>query len=167
MGATLEPRRKVPPGGEHEHGKRGVDNDEHPGRRTVVEQLLEPVIDEAAAIRRLAGLRTQGHFQRGKGTNETQPGLADYDRDSRQVGRPEPEIVYPVPVFAIAYDDKRQSADNECSNAGVDDQHGIREQQAERRIEQHELPVVRVRLRHLCGQPSTRLRRWRRYPVRG
>jgi hypothetical protein len=125
------------PRGEHEDGEGGVGGDKQPGRCAVVEQLLQPVLDECTAIRRLASAGTQRHLQRRERASKTQPGLADDDRDRRQVSRPEPEVVHPMPMREVAYDGKHQPAHNERSNAGVDDQHAVREQQAERRVEQH------------------------------
>ena len=58
MDATLEARRKVPPSSEHEHGEHRVRGNEYPRRRTVVKHLMKPVLDEAAAIRRLASAGT-------------------------------------------------------------------------------------------------------------
>src|SRR6187200_48131 len=81
MNATLEARGKVPPGGEHEQGECRVRSNEHPGRSAVVEQLSEPVFDEAAGVRRCAGAGTQPHLERSERTDEAEPGLRDDDAD--------------------------------------------------------------------------------------
>ena len=143
MYATFEAGRKVPPGGEHEQGERGIRHSKHPRRRAVVEQLLKPMLDEATAIRRLASARTQPHFERGKRTYEAEPRLCDDDSDGCNVSDAKPCIVYPPPMLEIADDDKRQPCDDKCSDAHVHKQHGVRKQQTERAIEKHKLPNVR------------------------
>src|SRR4051794_13083296 len=102
MSATLEVRRKVPPGGEHGQSENRVHRHEHPGRSAVVEQLSKPVFDEAAAVRRYATASTQPHFQRGERTDEAQPGLRDDDSDGCKVSDPKPGVVHPLPACEIA-----------------------------------------------------------------
>ena len=159
MNVTLEAWRKVPPGSEHGRGEQGVHRNEHPRRRAVVEQLLKPVLDEAAAIRRLASANTQPHFERGERTNEAEPGLGDDDSYGRDMSDAKPSVVHPAPMLEIADDGKRQPCDDECSDANVYNQHGVREQQAERAIEKHKLPNVR----HERHDPACRgmSARWR------
>ena len=132
MNASLEAWRKVPPGSEHEQGEYGVHGNEHPRRRAVVEQLLKPVLNEAATIRRLAGARTQPHFEGGERTNEAEPRLRDDDSHGRNMSDAKPGVVHPTPMFEIAYDDKQQPGDDKRRNADVNDQHGVGEQQTER-----------------------------------
>ena len=143
MNATLEARRKVPPGSDYEQGEHGVPGNKHPRRRVVVEQLLKPVLDEAAPIRRFARARTQPHFQGGERADEAEPRLRDNDSNSRNMSDSKPGIVYPAPALQVAYDDKQQPSDDKHRNTEVNDQHGIGEQKTERWIEQHKLPNVR------------------------
>ena len=132
MNATLEAWRKVPPRSEHGQGEQGVHRNEHPRRRAVVEQLLKPVLDEAATIRRLASARTQPHFEGGERTDEAEPRLRDDNSYGYNMSDAKPGVVHPAPVFEIAYDDQQQPSDDKRRNADVNDQHGVGEQQTER-----------------------------------
>ena len=143
MNAPLEAWRKVPPSSEHEQGEHRVSRDKHPRRRAVVEQLLKPVLDEAAAIRRFASAGTEPHFESGEGADEAKPRLCDDDANGCDVSDAKPGVVRPTPVREVAYDDKQQPRDDKRRDADVDDQHGIGEQQAERWTEHHKLPNVR------------------------
>ena len=140
MSATAKAWRKVPPGSEHEQGKHAVSGNEDPRRRVVIEQLLEPVLDEAAAIRRVAGARTQPHFQGGQRTREAEPGLGDDDSYSRHMSDAKPSVVHPIPALEIACDDDQQPYNDKRHDADVNHQHSVGEQQAKRRVEQHKSP---------------------------
>ena len=149
MNPTLEAGWKVPPGRENEQGKHGVPGNEHPRRRAVIEQLLKPVLDEAAAVRCRAGARTKPHFENGERTNEVEPRLRDDDTDGCSMSDSKPGVVHPLPVFEIANDDEQQPCNDKRRNADVNDQHGVGEQQTERGIEQHRLEGLG---RYGCGR---------------
>jgi hypothetical protein len=73
-------------------------------------------------------------------TNEAEPRLRYEDSYGCNMSYSKPGVVHLAPMFEIAYDDKEQRCDDKRSNADVNDQHGVGEQQTERCAEQHKLP---------------------------
>ena len=99
--------------------------DEHPRRRAVVEQLLQPMLDEAAAIRRLPA-RERSHISSVvRGQTKPSQDSATTIANGRNVSDAKPSVVHPRPVHEIAYDDEQQPYDDKRRDAGMQDQHGV------------------------------------------
>ena len=129
INAPTEVWREVPPRGENEQAEHRVRRGENPWRRTVVEQLLKPMLDEPAAVQRHPSARPEPHFERGERTFEAEPGLRYDDRYGSNVSDPKPGVVDPTPAGEIAADDQQYPGNDKRGNAEVNHQHGVGEEQ--------------------------------------
>src|SRR5437762_11335653 len=89
--------RKVPPGCDDQQAKERIGKNEHPRGSLVVQQPVQPVLYETAAVDLGIGFHPEPHFERGKRASDSEPGLQNDDGDSAQVSEPEPELVDPLP----------------------------------------------------------------------
>lgn len=136
IAATFWTGRKVPPSGEHEQAKDRVDKAEHPGRRVVVQELLQPVLNEPATVCLCAGLRAQPHFKCCERARDTKPCFCHNSGDGNEMRQPEPEAIDPTPALEISKDDKNQASHDKSRNGDVQDEHGVGKELALRLVEQ-------------------------------
>jgi hypothetical protein len=137
IAATFWARRKVPPSGEHKQAKDRVDKAEHPGRRAVVQELLQPVLNEPTTVCLCAGLRAQPHFKCRERARDTKPCFCHNSGNGNEMRQPEPEAIDPAPALEISKDSKNQASHDKSRNGDVQDQHGVGEKLALRFVEQH------------------------------
>src|SRR5438093_12966291 len=104
MTATPCAWRKVPPGCDDQQAKERIGKNESPGRSLVVEQPVQPVLYEAAAVDLGIGFHPEPHFERGERAGDSEPRLKNDDSNSAQVSESKPELVDPLPVTKIADD---------------------------------------------------------------
>src|SRR5664280_1503372 len=106
IAATFWTGRKVPPSGEHEQAKDRVDKAEHPGRRVVVQELLQQVINEHATVCLCAGMRKQPNCKCCERTSDTKLFFFFKQKTAYEMRQPEPEAIDPTPALEISKDDK-------------------------------------------------------------
>src|SRR3990172_5730127 len=73
-------------------------------------------------------LSAQPHLDGGQRAHHANPGLGDYYGDSRQVRKPEPQCIHPLPGSQIADEDEDQSPDDEHDDGEMQRQYHIGEQ---------------------------------------
>ena len=125
MKLCLATRWKVPPGCQDEQAEKGVSEPENPGWGLVIEQPLEPMLDEAAAIGCCPSLHTQPHFKICERTCGTQPSLRYDDRDCSKMSEPEPERIDPLPLAKVADDHKNEAPNDKGNNRDVQTEHEV------------------------------------------
>lgn len=91
----------------------------------MVDELLEPVLDEALLVRSGTCLNAEPGFQCCERTELPQPGLKDNKGDGCQMRQPEPQAVDPAPLQPIARENDCKASDNEEHDSEVEQQHCI------------------------------------------
>src|ERR1022692_2591270 len=125
MGAPAEPWRKVPPCCYDDETEQRVAKREDPSWSFVVQDALQPILDEASGVRCCASLGAQPHFEGCERTYGTKPSLCDYNGNGSQMRSPKPQCIYPVPGAQIANDDEDEAADDEHDDGDVQREHYI------------------------------------------
>ena len=78
---------------------------------------MQPILDEAAFVGRLANLASKPHLKRGQGTDHADPGLRDDNADGGQVYPSEPDVSYPGPAEMAAADVSRSPPTTKATNS--------------------------------------------------
>ena len=127
VSAVSADRREDQPCFSDEQTKDRVAEYEHSARGIVIQQLLNPMLDEAATVGFRRGFGTQPIFQRREGAGDVQPGFRDDDHDSAQMREPQSDAIYQSPPPEVADDDEHKAANDERDKREVQRKHGIRE----------------------------------------
>jgi len=88
---------------------------------------MNPMLDEALAVRRRTGSHAQPGLERSERTNSAQPYLRNDDDDSPRVREPEPPAVDPAPMQGVADQNEHETADDEGDDGEVQTEHRISE----------------------------------------
>jgi len=117
--------RKAPPSQQHQYREGGVGQREHPERRFVVDEPLEPVFDEAPFVPACARLDPEPGLQCRERTELPQPGLSNDEANSCQMRQAEPPLVDPAPVQPVSCHNHDKAAHHEEHDSEVEDKHCI------------------------------------------
>lgn len=129
----------APPRRENRQPEHGVRKHEDPGGCLVEQQGLDPVLDEALAVSRLARADTEPGFERGERADLTQPRLCNDDSDSCDMNQPEPQAVDPWPAAEpVSCHDSHQAANDEEDDGEMHHEHGIGQE-----LVRHNCPPLR------------------------
>src|SRR5215469_3033984 len=88
-------RRPHPPRQRHQRCEAEVEQGEHPGRKVVEDQSIDPVADEVRGVRRRPGVQPQRVLERGKRADRSDRRLDGYEQDGREMGRAQGEAPRP------------------------------------------------------------------------
>jgi len=127
MCAPIGTWRKVPPHRCNDETEERVDKGEDPRRSLVVQDALQPMLNEAYGIGCCASLGAQPHFERGERADGAEPGLCHNNCDCREVCNPKPQGIDPPPRAKVSNDDEDQAADDERDDDNMQREHHIGE----------------------------------------
>jgi hypothetical protein len=119
-------RWEAPPGQDHQQGEHCVGHREYPERSLVVDEPLDPVLNEALVIRRSAGLDTKPGFQRCERAILPQPCLDDNNGNGCEMCQPKPPAVDPAPAEPVSCHNHDKACHDEEHDSEVDEENGIR-----------------------------------------
>ena len=96
------------------------------------EQFVDPIPNEIAAVRRLAGTVPEGLFPRRQRTDNVPPAFGDDDQNREKMDRPEPEVSHPLPASYAAHQDEGEATHNERHIGEVQHDDEVRSNSIER-----------------------------------
>ena len=135
-------RRAQPPHEANQAAKESISEGKYPRRGLEKYELMQPVLNERAAIGFLTCLESQLVFPDGQRANDSHPGLKNDNYDRSQVDNAKVEISDPVPFQGQSGEDKQQANNHKTNEQNVKHQNCVGSEQIKGRVSYRHLVHV-------------------------